>query len=84
MVVQLPRQVGQSAVRFAHLLGGPVSSTASAVPAAAVSPAARPSAVVHAASSSDLAAKVQALEEQVAALKTELSELREKLRSAGI
>lgn len=67
LVVEVPRQPGQKERRFTHLLGGPLP----AVPQEASLP---PPAVVAAAR--DEAVRLRDLEAKVAALETELSELR--------
>lgn len=68
-VVQLPRQVGQRDVRWAHLLCGEVAMPPAAAEAPAPAPTAR----------SGLAERVERLEAQVAALQRELDEIRSRL-----
>jgi uncharacterized protein YceH (UPF0502 family) len=69
LVAELPRAPGQKEVRWTHLAGGPVEgAAASAAPAAA--PSGRPD---------PIAARVTALEQRMAALSSELSELKKKL-----
>ncbi|MGV3494048.1 MAG: YceH family protein [Ramlibacter sp.] len=68
LVVQLPRTSGEREARWAHLLCGPVEAQAPSAPA----PAAGPGAV-------GLAARVAALEEEVAALRSIVADLPEQL-----
>lgn len=68
LVVQLPRTSGEREARWAHLLCGPVEAQAPSAPA----PAAGPGAV-------GLAARVAALEEEVAALRSIVADLQEQL-----
>jgi uncharacterized protein YceH (UPF0502 family) len=68
LVVQLPRGSGARETRWAHLLCGPVDVTAEPAPAAA-SPA----------TPMGLAARVTALEEDVAFLRAAVEDLREQL-----
>jgi len=68
LVVQLPRAAGEREARWAHLLCGPVEATAEAAP----SPAAPPG-------SMGLAARVTALEEEVASLRAMMEDLRAEL-----
>ena len=68
LVVQLPRASGARETRWAHLLCGPVDVTADAAPAAA--PAEAPV---------SLAARVTALEAQVASLRAVVEDLRGQL-----
>jgi uncharacterized protein len=74
MVRELARQPGQSATRFAQLLGGPVEDN---VPSHSHSAAT----TAHAAPA---ASRLDQLEAEVASLKAELSSLRDQLRSAGL
>jgi len=80
LVVELPREPGRSARRFAHLLGGEVSvsSDALAPPTGEVREAA---AVVSGSGSAD---RIQYLEQEVANLKASLAMMRHTLREAGI
>lgn len=80
LVVELPREPGRSARRFAHLLGGevPVRSEAVVAPTAGISATA---AVVSESGSAD---RIQRLEEEVANLKASLAMMRHALREAGI
>ncbi len=82
MVVELPRQTGQSAARFAQLLGGPVEAAAPAARPAAALAAATDSAAI--AKASPLEDRVVILEEEVANLQASLAGLRQRLREAGI
>lgn len=95
MVVELPRQTGQSATRFAQLLGGPVSVEGAAGGVATGAPAGRSCAAPTAigageASLSRTAAdpkledRVELLEEAVANLQASMAGLRQSLREAGI
>jgi uncharacterized protein YceH (UPF0502 family) len=68
LVAELPRRPGQKEARWTHLVGGPVESVA-APAAPAPAPSGRPD---------PLASRVTALEEQMAALSRELSELKKK------
>jgi uncharacterized protein len=67
-VVKFPRQPGQSAARYAHLLGGPVD-----VPAPAPAPSPAP------AETSAQDARVAALEKEIAALRAELDRVKQQL-----
>ena len=67
LVAELPRAPGQKEARWTHLAGGPVDGVAAP---AARPPAERPD---------PLASRIAALEETVAALSSELSELKKKL-----
>ncbi|MFQ5423759.1 MAG: YceH family protein [Phycisphaerae bacterium] len=69
MVVELPRQPGQSARRFAHLLGGEIEPTATASVAIA------PDAADTSSDQAGLAARVSALEEEVSSLRQAVSQL---------
>ncbi len=73
MVVELPRQPGQGATRWAHLLCGPVE--ASAVSQSTYSTRINPS-PVKTTEPGDMAARIEALAAEVAELRTQLSELR--------
>ena len=70
MVAELPRQVGQSAIRFGQLLGGPVKEMADTktVAQAPSSAAPRPTPVPG-----DLLARIKNLEDRVAALESEMA-----------
>ena len=69
LVVQLPRAAGARETRWAHLLCGPVDMTAAEAPPAAASQE----------SPVGLAARVSALEEEVASLRATLEDLRGQL-----
>ncbi len=73
LVVHLPRAAGQREDRFMHLLGGPVDIAALAAAAPTSASASR----------SDLGERVAQLEAELAALRTELVELRQRLDAAG-
>jgi uncharacterized protein len=72
MVVELPRQVGQSATRFAHTLGDSVESAAPPSPSI-VSPAPSSPAPSPPPASMDLVARVKDLEDRVSALESGLA-----------
>lgn len=83
MVVELPRQTGQSATRFAQLLGGPVEAATS--PAGPATDAAyRASSGEGSPASAPLEGRVTLLEEAVANLQASMAGLRQRLREAGI
>ncbi|MFI5197416.1 MAG: YceH family protein [Thermoanaerobaculia bacterium] len=67
LVAELPRRPGQKEMRWTHLAGGPVEDVAAP---SGPAPSGRPD---------PLASRVTALEEQMAALERELSELKGKL-----
>jgi uncharacterized protein YceH (UPF0502 family) len=73
LVVRLPREPGRRESRYAHLFSGAAAVDAAAAPAepAAAIPAGRPN-----------AERIDALEEEVRALRAELDELRRRLGSA--
>jgi len=81
MIVELPRQPGQRATQFAHLLGGPLESQVRSTdmaqregaPAAADVPDAQ----------SGLTTRVARLESEVEILRAEVRSLSEKLRTAS-
>jgi uncharacterized protein YceH (UPF0502 family) len=81
MVVELPRQTGQSATRFAQLLGGPVE--AASQPAAVPYPASGGEASAGEGAAS-VEGRVTLLEEAVANLQASMAGLRQRLREAGI
>jgi len=70
-VVKLPRQPGQSAARHAHLFCGPVEGAQPPAPASAETP-------TPTTAPAD-AGRVSALEQEVAALRAELEELKRQL-----
>lgn len=81
LVVELPRRPGQKETRWRHLLGGPLEADADDAgdfEATAEPAPPRPRAAAPAADPG-LAARVEALEEQVAALAAELAALKERL-----
>lgn len=67
LAVALPRAPGQKETRWTHLAAGPVEGAAASAPA------------LHAERPDPLASRVALLEEQIAALSRELSELKTKL-----
>jgi uncharacterized protein YceH (UPF0502 family) len=71
LVAELPRAPGQKEARWTHLVGGPVESTAAP---------AGPTPAAFDAGPDPLASRVTVLEEQMAALSQELSDLRRRLR----
>jgi len=73
LVAELPRAPGQKETRWTHLAGGPVESLAASAAPAPSTPDA---------GSDPLASRVALLEEQMAALSRELSELKKKLGEA--
>lgn len=79
MVRELSRQPGQSATRFAQLLGGPVADN---VPSHAGY--ASTTAPTHSAPHAPATSRLDELEAEVAALKADVASLREKLRSVGV
>jgi hypothetical protein len=76
-VMQLPREPGRRDSRYAHLFSGEIDVSAM-VAAADSEPPLSPA---MAESRSSLQTRVQGLEEQVAALRRELEELRESIKS---
>jgi len=80
LVVELPREPGRSARRFAHLLGGEVSAASDA----AVAPTGVVSASATLANEPQPADRILKLEEEVANLKASLAGIRDALREAGI
>ena len=80
LVLELAREPGRSARRFAHLLGGEASSARDA----AVAPAVPVSASAEVASALEPADRILRLEEEVANLKASLAGMRDALRQAGI
>lgn len=72
LVVQLARAPGSREARWAHLLCGPVDTSAPA-------PAAQPESAAAAASEGGLAARVGALESEVAQLRAQLQDLSAQL-----
>jgi len=70
LVAELPRAPGQKEARWTHLVGGPVESVTTSAVTAFAAPDAGPD---------PLASRVALLEEQLAALSRDLSELKKKL-----
>lgn len=83
MVVELSRQTGQSAARFAQLLGGPVEVGTAKAPHPAARQATGPQ-LATGATAPSLASRVEMLEEEVANLQASMAGLRQRLREAGI
>ena len=73
LVVRLPREAGQSADRYAHLLSGEVPEAEEVEHTLSVTPA-----PMSSAPPSDLAARVEALEDEVARLGAALAAFREQ------
>lgn len=80
LVLELPRELGRSARRFIHLLGGEVPSVREAV----VAPGDVVRESVAVASEPEPADRILRLEEEVANLKASLAGMRDALRQAGI
>jgi hypothetical protein len=79
MVVKLPRQPGRSTTRFAHLLGGDVPTDTAIAPSEAVSPTTPPPSPGPTPELETLTQRVDALEQEVTALRAGLEELRHNL-----
>ena len=81
VVVELPRTPGRRDNEYMHLLSGPVEAAAREVPRQrAPSPAVSPAtAATDPGSGSDVAARLAALEDQVAILSSEVADLRRQL-----
>lgn len=76
MVIELPRQPGRSATRWAHLLCGPIDATAPDTSAQSISSTDAPATMPAPIEKSD-----ESLHAEVATLRAELAELRVEVRS---
>ncbi|MCG8406677.1 MAG: YceH family protein [Phycisphaerales bacterium] len=84
LVVEMEREPGKSARRFAHLLGGEVQMPTvhyGPEPVAAPTPSVAPA---QSTASPDLESRVDKLEEEIANLRASLAGLRHNLRTAGV
>jgi uncharacterized protein YceH (UPF0502 family) len=85
LAVMLPRQPGSRESRYAHLLGGPVDTAVRDSTSAELRPR-NPSAIDHdsnSAAASATAARISALEAEVAALRTSLTQLESKVNAGS-
>jgi uncharacterized protein YceH (UPF0502 family) len=80
LAVMLPRQPGSREARYAHLLGGPVDTAVRDPTSAELRPR-NPSAIDPAAESAT-AARISALEAEVASLRTAVAQLESRVNAA--